>query len=58
MPASCVGPQTDDEAPGRVRGDDDVVVPVAGDDPVPGLLDLVEVLLEVADVVGRLVGTE
>ena len=50
-----VGPQRDDEAAGGVRADDHVVVPVTLDDPLPGSVEVGEVLVQVSDVVGGLV---
>ena len=60
MPASSarlpvVGPQRQDQPAGGVRGDHDVGVPVALGDPLPGGVELGEVLGEVGDV-GRASG--
>ena len=52
---AVVGPQRQGQATGRVRGGDDVVVTVADGDPVPGGVQVGEVLGQVGHVVGRLV---
>ena len=51
---ALVGPQRQGQAAGRVRGGDDVVVAVALGDPAPRGVDVVEVLADVGDEVGRL----
>ena len=48
-----VGPQRQGQAAGGVRGGHHVVVAVAADDPLPGGVEVGEVLREVGDVVGR-----
>jgi hypothetical protein len=53
-----VGPQRQDQAAGGVRRADDVVVAVAPGDQGPGGVELGEVLVQVGDVVGRLVLAE
>ena len=49
-----VGPQRQRQPAGRVGSGHDVVVAVAVDDPAPGGVDVVEVLTDVGDEVGRL----
>ena len=56
--APVVGPEPDLEAAGGVRRDDDLGVPVALGDPLPGLVDLGVVVAQVGDVVGGLVRTQ
>ena len=53
--ASLVRPQRRRQATRRVRRHDDLAVPVALGDAPPGEVDLGEVLVQVGDVVGRLV---